>query len=193
MNPPFRTHTLSLTFLVGMAISALAQGNAPSVKPAMETPLRVEMLDAAAYAEWEGGVEKALSGKDRADLPAWVIWTMNSETGHSGRKFGDSKKPGTRHLRVGFREPVAVGSVFVRGGGRLSVLKANAAYPGEIQSESAWLPAERVLASGAVSSAEVGPEEFAVWTLPAGTQTRALRFTHDAAVSETAYAGFLGG
>ena len=51
---------------------------------------------------------------------------------------------GRRHLRIGFKEAIPVGSVMVKGGGQLSVLKANAAYPGDLARESAWQPAVRV-------------------------------------------------
>ncbi len=46
-------------------------------------------------------------------------------------------QPVTRHLRIGFREAIPVGSVVVRGGGMLSVLKPDAAYPGEALAK--WL------------------------------------------------------
>ena len=49
-----------------------------------------------------------------------------------GVKFGDGRVVGVRHLRIGFTESIAVGSVLVRGGGVLSVLKADAAYPGNV-------------------------------------------------------------
>ena len=80
----------------------------------------------------------------------------------------------------------------VRGGGRLSVLKPGAAYPGGLTREEDWLPAER-LKDGAVSHDEVERDEYALWTLPPGTTTRALRFTHSSQPSDTKYAGWLGG
>jgi hypothetical protein len=69
-----------------------------------------------------------------------------------------------------------MGSVLVRGGGTLSVLKADATYPGNLADDAQWQPAER-LVDGALSHAEVKEEGYAIWTLPPGTKTRALRFT----------------
>lgn len=100
--------------------------------------------------------------------------------------------PGPRHLRFGFKTPLAVGSVFVNGGGQLSVLKPDAAYPGDLTKESDWIPAQR-LDKGEVTSDGVSIGEAALWVLPPGTQTRALRFTHVAAAADAAYAGELGG
>jgi hypothetical protein len=143
------------------------------------------------FAEWVDGKERAIAGTDRAQSPQWAVWTDQSEPGHSGLKFGDVNVRGPRHLRVGFKSPVAVGSVFVSGGGRLSVLKPGAAAPGDLANEADWLPAERI-ESGALTQDEVAPGAYAVWTLPPGTQTRALRFSHVAEASDTSYAGTLG-
>lgn len=40
---------------------------------------------------------------------------------------------------------------------------------------------------------EVGADGFALWVLPPGTMTRALRFTHTAQPTDKLYAGALGG
>ena len=78
----------------------------------------------------------------------------------------------------------------VRGGGKVSVLKAEAKYPGDLGDDSQWLAAERVV-DGKLSRREVGEQNYSLWTLPKKTSTRAIRFTHDADVTERDYAGRL--
>ncbi|MEO6786920.1 MAG: hypothetical protein ABI318_12380, partial [Chthoniobacteraceae bacterium] len=78
-------------------------------------------LDAAAFSEWTGGSERAIG--PAKDGPTQALWTRNSHPDFRGVTFGDSTSPGARYLRVGLNVPVAVGSVLVRGGGQLSVLK----------------------------------------------------------------------
>ena len=50
--------------------------------------------------------------------------------------------PGPRHLRIGFKTPIVVGTVIVRGGGQLSMLRPTAPYPGDLADDSQWAPAE---------------------------------------------------
>ena len=106
--------------------------------------------------------------------------------------FGDSRQSGERHLRIGFKTAIPVGSVLVRGGGRLSVLRPDAVYPGRLADDTNWIPAQR-LHGGQVGRDEVGHEDYALWILPPGTQTRALRFTHLAAPTDPNTNGWLGG
>ena len=162
-------------------------------KPAViDTPVQADNLDPTAFAAWVDGQETPLAGPDKSQSPQWVIWTTKTNPGHSGCTFGDTRTPGPRHLRIGFQRPVAVGSVFVSGGGQLSVLKPGAAYPGNLSSDADWIAAQR-FDKGELSRADVGKQECAVWTLPPGTETRALRFTHIASPSDPAYAAHLGG
>ncbi len=85
------------------------------------------------------------------------------------------------------------GSVLVKGGGQLSVLKPGSAYPGNLANEADWLPAQR-LTDNQISGDEVrSRSEFALWVLPPGTSTRALRFTHVAPPADKEYSGWLGG
>ena len=107
-------------------------------------------------------------------------------------KFGEGRAFGVRHLRIGFTQSITSGSVLVRGGGTLSVLKPGAAYPGDVTDDSQWLAAER-LVKGEVSREEVGNEDYGMWLLPAGTQTRALRFSHSPTPGDNEMAGWLGG
>lgn len=153
------------------------------------TPLRPDDLDPAAFAQWVDGQEQPLPQKNG---PRHVLWTQTTAPEWDGVKFGESKTAGPRHLRIGFKQPVAVGSVLARAGGTLSVLKPAAAYPGNLAHDAEWLPAQR-LKHAALSSDEAGKEDYALWVLPPGTATRALRFTHTADFADKDYAGWLGG
>jgi hypothetical protein len=163
--------------------AAFAEGNAQAALGAGD-------LDGAAFAEWVGGSERTESLP--AEGPKEVVWTRDSRTGIRGVAFGASVESGPRHLRIGFKDAIDVGSALVRGGGQLSVLKTGAAYPGDAAREEDWLPAERIKGS-AITREEVGREEYAIWTLPPGTKTRALRFTHHPQPADSKYEGWLGG
>ena len=106
--------------------------------------------------------------------------------------FGASKISGVRHLRIGWKTPLPTGTIMVRGGGQLSVLKPAAPFPGRLDVEADWLPALR-LKERQISRDEVGREEYALWVLPPDTITRALRFTHTSMPIDRSYAGWLGG
>ena len=176
-----------------LANRAFSETPAPHTgRPAMDTPIEATNIDTAAFAQWVDGGEKLLTGAEQSHSAQWVIWTNKTQPGHSGVTFGDSKTPGVRHLRIGFKNAVAPGSILVRAGGQLSVLKAGAAYPGNLNSDADWIPAQRP-DKGNISVAEVAKTEIALWTLPPDTRTRALRFTHVAEASDASYAGFLGG
>ncbi|MCK6487817.1 MAG: hypothetical protein L6R48_05645 [Planctomycetes bacterium] len=160
----------------------------PPPHPAsLQTPLTAALLDRAAYAEWVDGAERALPvapGQKSAD-PGWILWTQTTQPGWSGQGFGDSKQPGPRHLRVGFTAPVTVGTVLAMSGARLSVLRAGAAYPGDLADDGQWEPARRQPGEAAGD----GVQPYLTWVLPPGTATRALRFTHTAQPADTRYAG----
>jgi hypothetical protein len=159
------------------------------VAPAFTTPVTLGSLDSAAFTEWVDGRERPVA---LPDGPRHVIWTQTTAPEWDGLRFADSKTPGPRHLRIGWQAPLAVGTVLVRAGGQVSVLKPAAAYPGDIGDEAQWLPATR-LSGREVVGEEVGQEEYCLWSLPAGTMTRALRFTHAAKPTDRVYGGWLGG
>ncbi len=186
--PPL--HLLCAIVAAGTLSLQLSAPLASAAEAKLSTELRADDLDAAAFAFWLGGKEEPVTGAEGG--PAAAMWTANPLRDWRGVTFGASAEPGVRHLRIGFKKPVAVGSVLVRGGGALSVLRPGASYPGKLDDDAQWIPAER-LSAGVVSRAEVDREEYAIWTLPAGTSTRALRFTHRAAAADPAYAGWLGG
>ena len=90
------------------------------------TPVTPDALDPATFAESAGAAEQPLKNKNG---PRHVLWTKTTPPEWDGVRFGDSKQAGPRHLRIGFKAPVAVGSVLARGGGTLSVLKAGGGLP----------------------------------------------------------------
>ena len=185
----------ALLLSAGCAAPYRAAAQAP-FSPSLDTTIQADNLDLDAYSQWVDGQTKPVNPDDpdsRRRVPQWVLWTTTTFVNHNGIEFGDSKTPGPRHLRIGFKAPVAVGSVLVRGGGTLSVLKPDAVYPGDMGKESDWIPAQR-LEGGQLSRAEVeGNLGYGLWVLPPNTQTRALRFTHVASATDTKYNGLLGG
>lgn len=176
------------SFVAALLLLCFGIGRAETAD-SFTTRVTPESVDPAAFTQWVDGLESAIVTKDGSGQ---VLWTTKTKPSHAALPFGESKTTGPRHLRLGFHQPITVGSVVVRGGGRLSVLKADAPYPGNVTDEAQWLPAER-LKRGELSREEVGPEAFAVWTLPPGTSTRALRFTHEPDPTDKSYAGILGG
>jgi len=149
-------------------------------------------LDAVTYTEWVDGASKEIVNFDVTGTtrPFYEIWSKKTQVNNHFFAYGDSKNPGVRYLSVGFKNPVTIGSILARAGGRVSVLKPGAA--GDPADDSQWIAAERVVA-GHVSDAEVSSDEVTLWTLPAPVATRAIRFTHTAQPSDQTYDGTLGG
>jgi hypothetical protein len=186
---------------LGLALATIsrvgyAQVNvAPVAKPvdAFKSGIKLDNIDGNVYAEYVDGKEQKITARDeKSALPQWVVLTDKTMPGYTGVYFGVSKKATLRHLRIGFINTIPVGSLVVYGGGRPSVLKVDATYPGNLSDESQWMPAQR-LVNGQISSAEVGNDEYAIWVLPAGTKTRAIRFSHQPEANDLKYEGFLGG
>ena len=157
------------------------------------SPVKSELIDSAAYAEWTGGRETAFdttAGEDKH--PEFILWTEKSHPKYAFVRFGDTNEPGVRHLRIGFKEEIPVGSVLTMDGGTLSVLKHDAPYPGDMGNDDHWQTARRMV-DGQPTTTETESGEIALWILPPGTSTRALRFTHDANITDERYAGELTG
>ncbi len=190
MSPRTSRHFPQIVALVLLASGGARAGDpaAPPESP-FAAPLAADDLDPAAFTQWLDGAEKPL---DLKDGPRHVIWTRNSRPEWNGLRFSDSKQVGVRHLRIGWKDAVPVGVVLARGGGQVSVLKADAAYPGKMGDESQWVPAQR-LKRAAVCRDEAGPEDIVVWVLPPKTRTRAVRFSHAPEPTDKIYAGWLGG
>ncbi len=174
--------------LVLAALAASACHALPTV-PAFTTPLAVGNLDPEAFTEWVDGHDRPVALRDG---PRHVIWTQTTAPEWDGLRFADSKTAGVRHLRIGWTAALPVGTVLVRAGGQVSVLRPTAAYPGDMGDEKQWLPATR-LQGREVGSDEATQEDYCLWTLPPGTVTRAIRFTHTAAPTDRVYGGWLGG
>ena len=157
------------------------------------SPVKHANIDVDAYAEWVDGKEKKIvSNGEKSLLPDWVLWTEKSSPNYRPHSFGNTNEPGARHLRINFREEIPVGSVLTMDGGSLSVLKNDAPYPGDMGNEAHWQPATRMV-DGQPGILETNEKDFALWVLPPGTQTRALRFTHVAKITDENYAGLLSG
>jgi hypothetical protein len=155
----------------------------------LATPVQPAALDPAAFVDWVDGLARPMPQKDG---PRHVVWTRDTAPEWDGAAFGDSKVPGPRYLRIGFAAPQTVGAVLVRGGGQLSALRPDAAYPGDPADASQWMAARR-LTRGRITDNEVLQDEYAVWVFPEPLATRALRFTHTARPADTTYRGWLGG
>ncbi|MDR1010449.1 MAG: hypothetical protein LBM04_04890 [Opitutaceae bacterium] len=179
-----KTRRLSALLLLALALSA-------ATVPLHAQPLN---LGATQLAGWTNGVETSLTLRGNQTVVT----------------FGDSKTHGPRHLRIALPDATLIGSVITLGGSALSVLKPGAPFPGDLGDDSQWIPAQRLrpdghptsdeaIAGEAVSgywlnaSANRTYTQFALWSLPPGTQTRALRITHTAAQTDMQYAGQLSG
>jgi hypothetical protein len=192
-----------------VALSILAAVGAVQKATADDGPIDASLLDAAAFAQWFDGKETPVSAEQAKDGPAAVVLTDgNHPKAHRGIRFGFGRAAGPRHLRIGFTKSVPLGSVLVCGGGRLSVLKPEASYPGDLADDSQWIPAERITDGepgrpgvgglgrpgvGEVGRQPVGEGAYASWLLPAGTTTRALRFSHEPSPGDREMSGQLGG
>lgn len=183
----FPVFTLAVVFLLAF-ITQFARG-AESADGIFATPLRVASLDPGALTQWTDGSEQAVQLKGG---PQEVLWTRDSRIDWAGVNFGASKNAGGRHLRIGWRRALPVGTVLVRGNVSVSVLKPSTDYPGHPGNEADWIPAQR-LKQNRVTREEPGREEYTLWVLPSVTSTRAVRFTHTAAFADSTYAGWLGG
>lgn len=179
-------HAVAIVLAIGLCIPFARGGGATQL---FATPLSADDLDNAAFAEWVDGSEQPVK---LADGPRHVVWTRDSAPEWDGVKFGDSKTPGPRCLRIGWKKSLRVGTVLARAGGQVSALKPAAIYPGRLEVDGDWISAERIQGTQVVRT-EPDTEEFALWSFPPGTDTRALRFTHRSMPADKTYAGWLGG
>jgi len=106
--------------------------------------------------------------------PRHVLWTTSSAGEWNGMSYGGSKTSGTRHLKIGFKKPLELGSVVVRGGGNPQ--RAEDRGRGKIDDDAQWIPAQRLRKGRSRRS-----RNSLVWTLPAVASTQALRFSHTSA------------
>ncbi len=182
-------YVVFVTLFLSLAVRApWALGQVEPAGP-LVTPLRADNLDPVAFVQWVDGVEKPMPQRDG---PRHVVWTSATQPEWDGVLFGDSKIPGPRHLRIAVKTPITVGSVLVRGGGQVSMLRPTAAYPGDLADESQWMPAEHI-ARPPAADLKTADEQYVLWVFPKAAQTRALRFTHTAGPVDSRFAGWLGG
>lgn len=181
-------HAITLALAIVWTCNSAPATTTPAPQT-FSTPVTAELLDADAFQEHVAGMDRAIPVKNG---PRHLIWTTTTQPEWNGVKFGESKQFGPRHLRLAFKSPIQIGTVLVRGGGQLSVLKDSAPYPGRMNRDEDWLPAQR-LKVNQVTNAEVTSEEYALWVLPPGIKTRALRFTHVPEAIDKDYSGWLGG
>ena len=155
--------------------------------------VKFDNLDTTVYAEWVDGKENHLNTRIPKDpILQTPLWTDKTTSYLHGVTYGVSNKMGSRHLRIGFYHFISVGSIIAEGGGKVSVLKPNAPYPGDLNDESQWIPAQR-LVNGQLSNKELNRTQCTVWVLPSGTNTRAIRFSHQPDIIDASYSGRLMG
>jgi len=195
---PIRKRLSSILLNAG-CVAALLVVSIGAFADVFELPVTPASLDNSTFAASFGGHEQPVMGgltaesQPVSDGAEHIVWAPGgSHPAWDGAHFGVSKSMGTRYLRIGFAAPIPLGCVLVRGGGALSFLKAGAAYPGRLESEADWVPAQRIK-NGEVSKDEAGQEDYVLWNLPAGTTTRALRFSHTSGAADPDYAGWIGG
>src|SRR5260221_14278032 len=128
-----------------------------------QTPVTADSLDRAAFIESVNGTDQPAKSEKG---PSQLVWTKTTPPDWAGIKFGEAKTPGMRHLRIGFKAPLEMGSVLTRAGGKLSVLKPGAAYPGDSKDDSQWIAAQRIDKDGRIGDTEADHEEYAMWVLP---------------------------
>lgn len=191
----FMLFLLALAMTIGAATAAVPL-NAPAFSGVFSTNLTLNDFDTEAFAEQENGREKKIvpngPGKKRGRPQATVY--VDPKTMHfKPLRFGDSPRPGKRHLRVGFTAVKNVGSLLVMGDVGVSVLKPDAPYPGNLEDDTQWLPAQRIAQGDVTSDEQSDPNAMYLWVLPPDTRTQALRFTHTAARTDRTYRGTLTG
>ena len=154
---------------------------------------KYENIDTSSYSEWVDGIESRIFQADKKNKrPEWVLWTDKTEIGNIAIRYGNSKTLSPRHLRFGFYKPIIVGSIFTESGGCPSVLKQGIPYPGDLNDETQWIKAKRLI-NGEVTDKEALSNVYSIWVFPAGTQTRAIRFSHHPNITDDNYAGMLSG
>ena len=182
----------AIGFILGIALGSCPLFAAERPQPlsgVFVTPVTDATLDNASFAEWCAGTEHPIADPTSIHQRIWMQGVVLPAV--HPLPFGTCTQTGPRFIRIGFRSPIKVGSILVRGSGQLSVLRPGSPYPGNLADDRQWIPAQRILAHQ-VSEAPVDPDGFALWVLPPGTQTRALRFTHTAVDTDSNYAGMLG-
>ena len=94
------TSTEVLIVLLALTAWPASAGEKPAVGQLLVSPLSREDLDRSVFAQWVDGEEKSLEIRRG---PSFIMWTKNSRIEWSGMYYADSKKPGVRHMRIGWK------------------------------------------------------------------------------------------
>src|SRR4051812_28827064 len=85
-----------------LAVLLLAASSARAAPPEAgpETPVTADALDRHGFTEWAGGTGKPVP---LPDGPGHVLYTKGTSPAWDGVRFGETRVPGMRHLRIGFK------------------------------------------------------------------------------------------
>jgi len=190
----FRHLFLLFLFLLGGPVCRGLADAPPAEWGVFQTPIKTTDFDLRKFAEWMDGSEKAIEGENGQPAtrsPEYGVWTQDRLMAPRGLRFGISKIPGRRSLRVGLVRSIPVGAILVTGNVQVSVLRQDAAYPGNLDDDSQWLSGVRMQDGKITSDEGKNDHEVVLWVFPPDTQTRALRFTHSAQANDSNYQGML--
>ncbi len=155
------------------------------------TPVVRENLLPAKDAEWLDGKELPIDSMQ--DQRHRALWTQSGPSASGPILFGKGASTGVRHFRLAFSSEVPVGSVLAVGNARVSVLKAGVQGHGDLANDAHWTPAERLDGRSVTTDQPSDISSIQLWTLPPGTKTRAIRFTHLPPITAGDFAGRVGG
>ena len=157
------------------SVASLVALSAIATQPAaiVGTPITRAMVDVENSAVWVGGAET----KEGYISSERVLWASDD---HIRSPYGEHFSPpgvdGPRHIRYAFTAPVEIGSLFACTGDRISVLREDAAFPGDMADESQWIAPRRLAPDGSVTAD--ASDGYIVWTFEKPVRTRALRVSH---------------
>lgn len=164
-----------------------------------DTPIAGSDFDTANFSQYVDGSTTAITAVTPTDI-AWTLTTVPPDS--KELVFGDTKNAGIRHARIAFGTSNAktLGAILVRGDVKVSILKSTATYPGNLANDVDWTACERLNYKTVTTSERTVTDVssrypgYTVWVVPsAATATKAVRFTHTAAQSDSLYAGHVRG
>jgi len=170
---------------------AAAPAVPPNIWGQFQTPIKTADFDLRRFAEWMDGTETVIAGEKGqppSRLPQYGMWTQEHQAPR-GLRFGLSKTPGPRHLRVGLLKDLHFGAILVTGNVQVSVLKPDIQYPGNLNDDSQWLPGTRIQDGKVTSDQSESAHDTALWVFPDGTKTTAFRFSRVSKPNDENYQG----
>ena len=164
----------------------------------LKTSVELANIDATVFAEYVDDKETVIEKDPAAKEPVMdgapqIIWTQTTRPGYRQRNFGFSKNIGSRYLRIGFAKSIPVGTIIVEGNVAVSILKQDIPYPGNLADNAQWITGQRVKGGGVTGDETKNIDDTTLWIFPAGTQTRAIRFTHTPEQNDNLYSGTIKG